>query len=161
MLPIGRQIAGLERWRLGPRGKSPLVQALLFGELNKPFKPARTPFDWLSRDPAEVDRYANDPFCGFIATTQLWVDLLDGWAQAARPEQQARIPKDLAVQITAGMEDPVSKGTKGLARLMAAYRRAGLKRVTYSFYPGARHELFHETNRAAVTRDLMEWLDEL
>ena len=72
MLPIGARIAGFERWRLGPRGKSPLVQALLFGELNKPFKPARTPFDWLSRDPAEVDKYIADPLCGFDGDERNW-----------------------------------------------------------------------------------------
>src|SRR6202167_3669516 len=36
ILPIGRRIAGFERWRLGPRGKSPLVSALMFGPLNRP-----------------------------------------------------------------------------------------------------------------------------
>ena len=63
--PIGLLLARLERLRLGQRGHSPVMQALFFGAFNKPFKPARTPFDWLSRDTAEVDKYIADPLCGF------------------------------------------------------------------------------------------------
>ena len=71
-----RQIARLERLRQGPKGRSALIEWLSFGSFNKKFKPARTKFDWLSRDPAEVDLYANDPLCGFRCTNQLWICLL-------------------------------------------------------------------------------------
>jgi alpha-beta hydrolase superfamily lysophospholipase len=47
---VGFLLARLERLRLGRRGHSPVMQALFFGAFNKPFEPARTPFDWLSRD---------------------------------------------------------------------------------------------------------------
>jgi alpha-beta hydrolase superfamily lysophospholipase len=157
----GRWIARMEKLRLGPRGRSPLIHALAFGAFSRSVRPARTPFDWLSRDPAEVDKYAADPFCGFVATVQLWIDLLDALGRIARPAHLARIPKSLPVYVIAGACDPVSARTRGLQRLLAAYRRSGLTRVTHRFYPGARHELFHETNRDEVTRDLMAWLDDL
>jgi alpha-beta hydrolase superfamily lysophospholipase len=156
---IGRLIARLERLRLGPRGRSALIHALAFGAFNKPFMPARTPFDWLSRDPAEVDKYVDDPLCGFVATVQLWIDLLDALAEVARPARQARIPKDLPIYVIAGARDSVSENTKGLQQLLAAYRAQGLERVTHRFYAEARHELFNELNRDEVTRDLVLWLE--
>ena len=91
--PIGLLLARLERLRLGQRGHSPVMQALFFGAFNKPFKPARTPFDWLSRDTAEVDKYIVDPLCGFESTVQLYIDLLEGLRETAQPSRQARIPK--------------------------------------------------------------------
>lgn len=155
----GRLIARLERWRLGARGHSDLLQAFSFGAFNKPFAPARTPFDWLSRDPAEVDKYAADPLCGFPAAVQLWIDLLDALGDVTSAARQARIPKRLPIYVIAGSEDPVGGNTRSVQQLLDAYRGLGLERVTHRFYDGARHELFNETNRDEVTRDLVQWLD--
>ncbi|MCB2471977.1 lysophospholipase, partial [Listeria monocytogenes] len=82
---IARLIARFERWRQGPLGKSALIDFLSFGSFNKAFKPNRTAFDWLSRDPQEVDRYVADPLCGFRCSNQLWVDLLGGLADITPP----------------------------------------------------------------------------
>jgi alpha-beta hydrolase superfamily lysophospholipase len=155
----GRLVARIERLRLGPRGQSRLVHTLSFGAFNKPFEPARTPFDWLSRDPSEVDKYVADPLCGFTASIQLWIDLLDALAEIASPLRQSHIPKGLPIHVIAGSRDPVGANTRSVDQLLAAYRRAGLERVTHRFYPEARHELFNETNRDEVTRDLIAWLD--
>lgn len=158
---VGRLIARIERLRLGPRGRSALIHALSFGAFNKRFAPSRTPFDWLSRDPAEVDKYVADPLCGFAASTQLWIDLLDAAGETANPRRHKLIPKGLPIHVISGSEDPVSDGTKQLEPLLAAYRAAGLARLTHRFYAGGRHELFNETNRDEVTRDLLRWLDEV
>lgn len=158
---LGRFIARIERLRLGRRGRSPLILALGFSAFNKKFAPARTAFDWLSRDPAEVDKYAADPLCGFLATTQLWIDFLDACAAIAQPSWQARIPKTLPVYVISGARDPVSADTQGLEQLLAAYRAAGLQKVEHRFYPEGRHELFNETNRDEVTRDLLAWLNRI
>jgi len=158
---LGKAIARLERLRSGRRGRSALLDRLGFGAFNKPFEPARTRFDWLSRDPREVDKYIADPLCGGAATNQLWIDLLGGLSLIARPALQARIPKALPIHLIAGGRDPVTGNTKGLEQLIGAYRAAGLTRVTHRFYAGARHELFNETNRDEVTSDLINWLGEL
>jgi alpha-beta hydrolase superfamily lysophospholipase len=155
----GRLVARAERLRLGARRPSAVLQALSFGEFNKAFRPNRTAFDWLSRDPAEVDAYIADPLCGFAVSTQLWIDVLDGLAAIARPEQQARVPRELGIYAFAGAEDPVGERTKSVEGLLGAYRRAGVKDVEHRFYAGARHETLNETNRSVVTRDLIAWLD--
>jgi alpha-beta hydrolase superfamily lysophospholipase len=155
ILPIGKRIVAFERWRLGPRGKSPLVQALLFGEQNKPFRPARTPYDWLSRDPAEVDKYIADPLCGFALTNQLAADLVGALSSLASPALAARIPKALPIYVFSGARDPVGAKLQGL---LDVYQAAGLA-VTAKIYPDARHETLNETNREEVTRDLLAWLD--
>ena len=156
---LGRLVARLERLRLGPRGRSALIHALGFGAFNKQFAPARTEFDWLSRDAAEVDAYIADPYCGFEATVQLWIDMLDALQEISRRARQARIPKLLPIYVISGTRDPVGGNGKGVQQLLAAYRAAGLERVTSHLYPDARHELLNEVNRDEVTRDLLAWLE--
>jgi alpha-beta hydrolase superfamily lysophospholipase len=157
----GRLIARLERRRLGPRGRSNLIQSLSFGAYNKPFAPARTPADWLSRDSAAVDLYMADPLCGFRPTVQLWIDLLDALGDIAAPSHLALLPKRLPLYVIAGGEDPVSARARGVERLLSDYRRAGLERLSHRIYPGARHELFHEINHDEVTSHLIAWLDDI
>ncbi len=155
ILPLGRLLARFERWRLGPRGHSAILRKMLFEDFNKPFKPARTDFDWLSRDPAEVDKYVADPLCGFQFTAQLAIDLLDAVGPIASKETVARIPSALPIYIFSGARDPV--GAR-LQTLIDAYRDAGLTKVTTRLYPDARHETLNETNRDEVTADLIGWL---
>jgi len=156
---IGRQITRAERLRLGARGRSKLAQSLSFEAFNKKFAPNRTAFDWLSRDAAEVDKYIADPLCGFAATAQLWVDLLDGWAAVSRPEHRSRVPQRLPILVLAGGSDPVSGNARRLGPWIEEYRAAGFKSVELRIYPGARHEVLNETNRDEVTADLLRWLE--
>ena len=52
----------------------------------------------------------------------------------------------------------------GLQRLAAGglddlLRGVGVHDVTLTLYPGARHEILHETNRDEVVADILAWLD--
>lgn len=155
----GRYVARLERLRLGPRGKSKLLQALSFDAFNKKFAPNRTAFDWLSRDEREVDLYVDDPLCGFAVTTQTWIDLLDALGELASPRQLARVDRDLPIYVLAGTKDPVGDFGRGVRRLVDAYRAAGLRNVELKLYEGGRHEMLHETNAAEVIADLVAWIE--
>lgn len=152
----GALLARFEALRIGPRGRSGLLQALTLGAYNRRFTPARTPFDWLTRDHDAVDRYAADPACGFRPTVQLWIDLLDALA-AGLPLPSRQLP----VYIMSGERDPVAATDPGARRLAASFREVGLKSVTHRVYPEARHELFQETNRDEVIRDLIAWIDQI
>jgi alpha-beta hydrolase superfamily lysophospholipase len=99
--------------------------------------------------------------CGFSATVQLWIDLLQGWAAVSRAAHRSRVPQALPLYLIAGGRDPVSGNTRQLRPWMADYRASGLLNLAHRFYPEARHELFNETNRDAVTADLIGWLGQV
>ncbi len=152
---VGRWVARLEAWRRGGRGKSPLLTKMSFGQFNQKFEPARTAFDWLSRDPEEVDQYIGDPYCGADASCQLWIDLLTGLLLIGKLTALRSAGSELPVYIFAGEDDPVSAGG-GIKRLHDHYARAGFQNMQIDLYPQARHELFNEKNRDDVTAKLLK-----
>lgn len=143
----------------GGRGIAKFADSLTLGSYGKPFRPLRTPVDWLSRDPAVVDAYRADPDCGFTCTWDWYRDMNVGTRFINDPETVARIPKTLPVYVFAGSEDPVGAASGGVDRLIAAYKAAGIRDVQSRVYPGGRHESLNEVNRDEVTRDLIQWLD--
>jgi alpha-beta hydrolase superfamily lysophospholipase len=159
MAEIGRLVVKIEGMRLGPRAKSEVLDKVFFGDFNRPFAPARTPFDWLSRDEAEVDKYIADPLSGYLMAVRGWLDVLDAIRATADRDAMARIPSDLPVYLFSGSADPVGGRTRQVQRLVDALRSVGMKNVDVRFYEGGRHELLNDTNRDEVTSDLLTWID--
>jgi len=126
--------------------------------INRAFEPARTPFDWLSRDAAEVDKYIADPLCGFGVIASSMATMAAASARIVNPAELARIRKDLPIYIMAGDKDPINHDLEWLRPVAARYRAAGIKAVTEKYYRDGRHEMFNETNRAEVYRDLLAWM---
>jgi alpha-beta hydrolase superfamily lysophospholipase len=126
------------------------------GALNKRFRHlGSTGAEWLSRDPAVAPAFVADPLT-FDAQAAKLFGLIDGMRLLGRP---TKLAKNIPLLIQIGSEDPLG-GPKSVDLLAAAYRkRGGLTDVTVDVYPGARHEVYNETNRDEVIKDLVVWLD--
>lgn len=152
-------IARLERFRQGKRGRSRLIQFLTFGAFNNTFKPTRTQFDWLSREPAEVDKYIADPLCGFVCTTQLWYDMSTAFIHLFKSKSFRKLPSHIPYYIFSGEYDPI-QAPHGVERLVTKMRQSGLSNIKHRIFPNARHEIFNETNRKEVFAALLLWMEE-
>lgn len=159
----GLALAKVEARVRGRRTLSPTLDKLTFGAFNKPFEKngaARTDYEWLSRDTAEVDKYVADPWCGFVCTTQFYADLFDGIATVHNPKRIAEVPKDVPLFLIAGSADPVGDNWKGVLKAKRQFQAAGIADVRSQLYRDARHEILNETCREEVTADILAWLDE-
>ena len=131
----------------------------MFAGFSAPFPPVRTGFEWLSRDEAEVQKYVDDPWCGFPFSNGLVLDMFKGAADIWSDESEARIPKDLPVLMVSGALDPVGANTQAVNLLAQRYQAQGIRDLTVKFYEGARHELLNETNRDEVQAYILDWLE--
>jgi alpha-beta hydrolase superfamily lysophospholipase len=131
----------------------------LFGSFNNTFE-HRTGFEWLSRDPTEVDAYVTDDRCGFPFSAGLALDWVLGVRKINDPQQLGRVPRELPVHIAVGDRDPCHSGMTLVYELLEDFRYLGVRDLSWRAYPGARHEILNETHRGTVQADLLAWLDQ-
>jgi alpha-beta hydrolase superfamily lysophospholipase len=142
----------------GARNPSKLALNMAFGPYNKPFRPNRTPFDWLSRDEKMVDSYIADPLSGKSCSSGFFRDMTGGLKAIHRKKAIRGIPSDLPIYVFCGSADPVGSMGTGPTNLVNAYRAKGISDLEFVVYPDARHEALNETNREEVAEDLLNWL---
>jgi alpha-beta hydrolase superfamily lysophospholipase len=129
-----------------------------FASYNQGFEPIVTGFEWLSRDAAEVKKYADDPWCGFPFSNRLVAQMSHCAWEAASIEHVANIPKSLPILLFSGTHDRVGGNGEFVKQLAELYRQAGIADVQAILYPEGRHEMLNEVNRDEVQRDLLSWL---
>ena len=127
-----RMIAAFKGWH----HRSSMVNNIAFGSYIKPFEPARTQTDWLTRDENIVDAYNADPWCTYMFT-------VNGDYQ----------------MFTSGAEDPVGDQGKGVTAVYDSYVKAGIENIDIKLYDGDRHEILNELDKSEVYADLLAWLE--
>jgi alpha-beta hydrolase superfamily lysophospholipase len=127
----------------------------LFSAHNLPFEPARTAYDWLSRDEIEVDAYLADPQCGGDRPLSYGY-LLDVIGVVA-PARDRFSAISCPVLVIVGDRDPAAAMGQHAETAVAALTEAGVA-CELIVYEGARHELLNEINRDDVTADVIGWI---
>ena len=130
-------------------------------ENNAAFETVRTSFDWLSRDLAIVDRYVDDPLCGFVATPHSLRSLYSIAPRLQNSFELQKIDNDLPILMFTGELDPVNGFLSHFNVLIDRYRAAGIHDITTRIYLGARHEILNEINRLEVLDDIANWMSKV
>lgn len=127
------------------------------GNLNAKHKSlGTTGYEWLSRDPQVAEDFVNDPLTFYADALKLFGPI-DGMRLMGRPAKH--FARDIPLLIMIGDEDSLG-GEASIEALAADYVvRSKLTDIEAIVYPGARHEIFNETNKDEVIVDLVAWLD--
>ena len=107
----------------------------------------------LSRDPVVVRAYLEDPLVQRKITASLASEMLSAMKRAAAAAAAVRVP----MLILHGEDDsicPVAGSRNFFEQLQVTQRE-------FQTYPGLRHEIFNEPERAAVLGDLIGWVRKL
>lgn len=161
---LGRLATALlawERFRLGSDVPSRIIPRLTFGAFSRKETDNRTAFDWLSRDPAEVDSYVADPLCGWDASVGMWRTVFEFIFEGADNTNFSAIRRDLPFNLVGGARDPATDGGRAVDALSARLSAMGFGDVRTTIYEATRHESLNEVNRDAITADFAAWVEKL
>lgn len=157
---LGKFVAGVICRVKGKRYRSKLLFNLTLGGNNKRIKELRTENDWLSKNEESVDAYNKDPFCTFIFTAGAYRDFFSILVDLAKQKNFDSMNRKLPVFFVAGEEDPVGNYGRGVETCYKQFKDLGFADVSMKLYPGDRHEILNELDRAVVFDDIRAWLDE-
>lgn len=152
---MGNLVTGLR----GAHHYSKFLNNLAFGSYNKIYDNPKTEYDWLSRDEANVQKYIDDPLCGFIPSCSLFRDMMTGVKFITNKKNLTAMNKDMPVYFMSGDMDPVGECGKGVQKAYNNFLEAGMKDVSIKLYPGGRHEMLNEINKDEVYTDILAWLE--
>lgn len=139
--------------------RSKLLHALADGAYSRAIEDARTPFDWLSRDPAVADAFMADEACGFMFGAGAYATLTDLAHRANAPATYRDTPHDLPLLFVSGDADPVGKCGRAVAAAAESMEKAGAEDVTLRLFPGMRHEILNEIGREEVYKFILSWIN--
>lgn len=157
--PAGEVIDDTVRVFKGKKGHSKMLDNLATGGFSKAVKNPRTPLDWLSVNEENVDRYIEDPDCGFPFTVRGYHDLFEGMVQMNKVSLYRCLNPDLPIYFFAGELDPCIGGESGFASSVETLRKAGYDKIDTRLYPGLRHETLNEKKNEDVMADVCAWIE--
>lgn len=159
LAPLGIALARAIALVKGEKNRSKLISAVAFGSYNKKFDKSEGSNAWLSRDTVQISGKDSDPLASFSFTVSGYCDLFKMLKDCNAKEWYSEYPKDMRTLIMSGDADPVGNYGRGVLEVYRRLMVVGASDLELKLYKGARHELFNETNRDEVFRDMKVWLD--
>lgn len=149
----------LKKVFLDDRNRSYHTHKIRTIRLNKPFRPNRTTYDWMSSDKEEVDKFIIDPLCGFVGTIGYYNEYYSNIIRIPEYYKFRGTSKDIPILFMGGKKDPITRNAYDIKRLQKFYNKAGFHKTSMNLYDNVRHDLFFEKTKNKIIQDLINWLN--
>lgn len=150
---MGKKLAASLCKLKGDKTRSKALASL--SDFNKKISNPRTPFDWISYNSDNVDKYVEDPLCGFQFTNRGYYDLLSGMIDVFESKDWRVLKPHLPILFVAGQDDPCADVPDGFQNSLDNLAKAGYDNIDAIVYENMRHEIFNERERKIVYKDIL------
>ncbi|MBR1852307.1 MAG: lysophospholipase [Lachnospiraceae bacterium] len=154
----GKALCVQQKLLHGDKHVSKNLYKMAFAAYNARVPNARSDYDWVSKNEENVNRYIEDPLCGFVFTVNGFQTLFELISRMSDGDNLKKIPKELPLFLMSGNEDPVGEYGDGVKRVFDSLEALGMEHVMLKLYAGDRHEILNEADGEQVCRDINNWI---
>lgn len=151
---VGIALAKLmKHWKSG----SSILDELTFGGYQQKYLEKN---EWLCSNREIVKKYNEDELCGYLFTTNGFLNLYQLMQDAFQKKGWNLKNPDLKIFVIAGKDDPVIQNEKKFNELIDFLKEIGYQQISAKLYEGKRHELLNEIEHQWVEKDILRFLEE-
>lgn len=143
----------------GNHHKSNLLASMTLGPFTKAVPNYKTKNDWLSYNEENVEKYNNDPLCGFPFTVSAYKGLYHILVGMNKKKKFRLNNKDLPIYFISGKDDPCTGGPKGIISSIKNLQKVGYTYIHAKTYDNMRHEILKEKNKDEVYDDILKFYE--
>lgn len=133
-----------------------ILNDLTFKSYNKSFQFEN---EWLSKNSENVSAYNNDELCGFIFSTNGFINLYKLLKRAYNAKLYKVQNKKLEIFLIAGDNDPVIQNEKKFKELEEFLNDTGYSNTNSKLYPELRHEILNEKEYEQIYKDILNFIE--
>ncbi len=159
MAGIGIQFIRFLQKIKGTRGRSKMIDNMVMGAFEKPFKEEHLKSSWICTDKSVVEAYNADPYCNYTFTLNGYEALMNLMIETYNPEGWSMGQKELPIHFIAGENDPCIGSTEQFHKAVQFLKNRGYSKVTAQLYKEMRHEILNETRKYKVFKDVLNFLN--
>lgn len=133
-----------------------LLNNLTFGNYSKDVNKKN---EWICLNEDIVEAYNKDELCGYIFTTNGFINLYKIMINAFKKNNWNMKNKNLPIYIIAGRNDKVIQNEEKFTKLSKFITERGYKNVQSKLYNDMKHEILNEKNNKIVYKDILDFIE--
>ena len=133
-----------------------LLNNLTFGNYSKDVNKKN---EWICLNEDIVEAYNKDELCGYIFTTNGFINLYKLMINAFKKNNWNMKNKNLPIYIIAGKNDKVIQNEEKFTKLSKFITERGYKNVQSKLYNDMKHEILNEKNNEIVYKDILNFIE--
>ena len=137
---------------------SPFMANLLNKGMEK--EGQRTRFDWLSNDEKQVDKYIEDPLCGYPYSAKFYIEFFKGIIYCNKSEIISET-RNIPILFISGKDDPVGNFGEGVKDVHQLYNGHGFFQLTIKLIENNKHEVLNELKKTKTYNEILDWCNSI